>query len=56
MEPRFQPFDSPEFVYCDICGRKIFEGDPRYRMPDGKEVCDDILCLEEWMEEYKRYA
>ena len=41
--------------YCVICDRPIYEGDKHYEMPDGEMVCDDILCLDEWAEDYERH-
>ena len=45
-----------EFIgTCEICGREIYEGDKHYELPDGFLVCDDDLCMEEWLLDYERH-
>lgn len=42
--------------YCTICERPIYEGDKHYEMPDGALVCEDGICVDEWLEDYVRYT
>lgn len=45
--------DYDRIGFCDVCGEPVYRGDKHYRLPDGKLLCDDFDCRDEWLEEYE---
>ena len=39
--------------FCDVCGREVYDDEIYYRMPDGCLVCEDWICVTEWLEQYE---
>ena len=52
---KFQRTDTDVIGKCAMCGRDIYDGEKHYQMPDDTWVCEDIMCLEDWAEEYERH-